>query len=134
MTNGLVWYSDIIIRYIFRHKINNNIELVSIMLLQIPFNHTDLSLFLETDLTLKRLGGQFDPPWRFSKTVFSMQRAKPYIILTSNFIMRCIFPQSFINVPDVFQTLWRLFSSVLTIFINFSDFLSFPCYKETISI
>lgn len=51
-----------------QHKYH--LELVSIMLLQIPCNHIDLSLFPETDLTLKTLRGQLTPPKDFPRLCF----------------------------------------------------------------
>ena len=40
--------------------------------------------------------------------------------------------QNFIEVPQVFQKIWRFSLSILTIFtIFFFDILTFSCYKET---
>ena len=42
-----------------------------------------------------------------------------------------IFSNNFIEIPQLVQKIWRFFSSILAIFINFSDFLTLPCYKKT---
>ena len=54
-------------------------------------------------LTLKRLGGQFDPlpPVVFQKTVFSKERVKPWFFVTFNVIIRHIFSENFIKIPQV---------------------------------
>ena len=53
-----------------------------------------------TFLTWKRLGG---PIWPllcgFSKTVFSMERAKPWFFVTFNIIIRETFPEDFNVIP-----------------------------------
>ena len=36
-----------------------------------------------------------------------------------------------LEIPEVIQKIWRFSPSILTILNNFSDFLTFPCYKET---
>ena len=66
-----------------------------------------------------------------SKTVPSRDRLKPWFFVTFNIIISLIFPENFIEISQVFQKIWRFSPSILTIFINFSDFLIFPCYKET---
>ena len=38
------------------------------------------------------------------------------------------------DFPENFIEIWRFSSSALSIFINFSDFLTFPCYLETNSL
>ena len=66
----------------------------------------------------------------FSKNVFSTERVKHCFFVTFNVISH-IFPESFIEIFQVVHKIWRFSSSVLAIFINFLDFLTFPCYKET---
>ena len=57
-----------------------------------------------SSLTLKRLGwGQFDPTCGFSKNVSSKEREKPWFFVTFNIIIRHIFPQNFIEIPQVVQ-------------------------------
>ena len=55
-------------------------------------------------LTLKRLGGQFDPlPLGFSKNVSSKEWMKPWFFVTFNIIISHIFPENFIEIPQVVQ-------------------------------
>ena len=62
------------------------------------------------NLTLKRLGGQFDPSCDFSKNVSFKERVKPW---------------KFIEIPQVVQKLWRISMSILAIFIDFHQFSGF---------
>ena len=78
--------------------------------------------------TLKSLGGQFDSPYSFSNNVFLKKRWNPGYFVTFSIIISHIFPENFIVIPQVVQKMWT-FS--LTISTHFSDFLTFPCYKET---
>ena len=49
-----------------------------------------------------------------------------------NIIVSHIFPENvIIKIPQVVQKIWRFSPSILTLFIYFSDFLTFPYYKET---
>ena len=59
-------------------------------------------------LTLKRLreggGGQFDPlPCGFSKIVSSKDRVQPWFFVTFNIMLKHIFPENFIEFPQVVQ-------------------------------
>ena len=55
----------------------------------------------------------------------------PWFFVTCNIIISHIFPENFIEVSEVVQKI-RIFSpSILTVLIDFLDFLTFPCYKET---
>ena len=55
-------------------------------------------------LTLERLGGQFDiPPCGVSKNVSSKERVKPCFFVIFNMIINHIFPENFIEIPQVFQ-------------------------------
>ena len=71
------------------------------------------------------------PPWGFSKNAFSGERVNPCFFVTFNIIASHIFPEDFIEIPQVIQKVLRFSSSILTIFIDFLNFLTFPCYKET---
>ena len=82
-------------------------------------------------LTLKWLGGQFDFLCSFSKNVSFREKVKPCFFVTFKIIISHIFTENFIETPEVVQKIWRFSLSILTIFINFSDFLTIPCYKET---
>ena len=76
-------------------------------------------------LTLKRQGvgeggsSQFDSPCGFSKNVSSKERVKPCycFFVIFNIMIGHIFPENFIETPQVFQMIWRIFLSVLAIFI-----------------
>ena len=48
-------------------------------------------------------GSQFDPPCDFSKIVSSKERVKPLFFVTFNIIIRHIFPENFIEIPQVIQ-------------------------------
>ena len=62
-------------------------------------------------LTLKRLGSRFDPPLPdpphplcgFLKNVSSKERVKPWFSVTFNIIISPIFPENFIEIPQVVQ-------------------------------
>ena len=83
-------------------------------------------------LTLKMLGDEFDPsPCGFSKNVFFRESMEPCFFVTFNILITHIFPETFIEIPQLVQKIWRFSSSILTIFINFSNFSTFPCCKET---
>ena len=41
-------------------------------------------------------------------------------------ILSHIFPENFIEISQIFQKIWRFSPSVLTMFINFLGFLTFP--------
>ena len=76
-------------------------------------------------------GGVNLTPCGFFKTVSSTERVKPWFFVTFNIIISHILPEHFIEISQVIQKIWRFSSSILTIFINFSDFFIFSCYKET---
>ena len=70
-------------------------------------------------------GGQFDtptPPCGFSNIVSSKLRVKPWFFVTFKIIIRHIFPEIFIEIPQVVQKLWRISLSILAIFIDFYQF------------
>ena len=54
--------------------------------------------------------------------------------VTFYIIISHIFPENFIEISQVVQKIWRFFQSILSVFIDFSDFLTFPCYRETIDV
>ena len=84
-------------------------------------------LWCNSVLTLKRLEGQFDPPCGFLKNVSSKESVKPCFFVTFNIIINHIFPENFNEIPRRVQKIWKFSSWILTIFTNFSDFLSFLC-------
>ena len=79
-------------------------------------------------LTLERLGGQ--SLWFFQKLIF-WKEGEAKVFLWLIIIIRHIFTENFIELPQVVQKIWGFSPSILIIFIDFSDFLTFPFYKET---
>ena len=77
------------------------------------------------NLTLKRLRGQFEPHRGFLKNVSSKARVKPWFFVTFSNILRHIFPENFIEFPQVVQKIRRNSLSILAIFINFHQFFEF---------
>ena len=81
-------------------------------------------------LTLKMLEVNLTPPVVFEKCVFQTKgEALSFVIF--KIIICHIIPENFIEIPHVLQKILRFSCLTLTIFINLSDFLTFPCYKET---
>ena len=70
-------------------------------------------------------GHHFEPRCSFLKIVSSKQRVKPWVFVTFKIIIRHIFPENFIEIPQVVQKLWRISLSILAIFINFYQFFGF---------
>ena len=64
----------------------------------------------------------FPPPLVFPKN---------YIFMTVKIIINHIFPEKFIEIRHIVQKIWKFCPSALTILIDFSDFPTFPSYKET---
>ena len=70
----------------------------------------------------------------FLKSVSSKERVKLSFFVVFNISIRRIFPENFIEIPQVVQKLCRISVPILAIFDNFHQFLGFfifPCYKET---
>ena len=89
-------------------------------------------------LSLNRLPGMSGSIWPpscgFSKNVSYRERVKLCFFVTFNIIISHIFPENFIEILKAFQKvqkIWRFSPSLLTIFINVLNFLTFPCYKKT---
>ena len=77
----------------------NNLKLVIRMILK-------LYCIVGKGLILKRLGGggsQFDSHRGFSKNVSSKERVKPWFFVIFNIMTVHIFPENFIETPQVFQ-------------------------------
>ena len=92
--------------------------------------------FITPLLTLKRLGsggggGQFEVLCCFPKKLYFRVRVKPCFFVTFNIIVSHIFPENFVDVSHIAQRIRRFSPSILTIFIDFSDFLNFSSRKET---
>ena len=67
----------------------------------------------------------------FPKMHLLERQGEPLLFGIFNIIISDTFPENFIEIPQVIQKIRRFSSSILTIFIFFSDFLTFPCCKET---
>ena len=79
----------------------------------------------------EKAGCQFEHHlWFFQKCVFQRKREALFLVIF-NTIISHIFPENFTKNPRLVQKIWRFSSSKLAIFINFFDFLTFPCCKET---
>ena len=63
------------------------------------------------------------------KCVFQ-RKDEARVFLSFNIIISHVFPENFIEISQFVQKIPRFSSSILTIFINFSDFFIFPCHKE----
>ena len=70
-------------------------------------------------------GSQFDPLCGFSKNVSSKAKVKPWFFVTFNIIKSHIFPENFIGISQVVQKIWRIYLSILAIFIDFHQFFLF---------
>ena len=86
--------------------------------------------------SLKGWGFQFDiRPLVFPKMYFLEREWDRvfffvFFYFSFNIIISHIFPENvIIKIPQVVQKIWRFSPSILTIFTNFSDFLTFPYYK-----
>ena len=66
----------------------------------------------------------------FPKMYF-LDRGRSVGFVTFNIIISHIFPENVIKIPIVVQKVLKFSPLILTIFINFSDFFKFPCYKES---
>ena len=75
--------------------------------------------------------GQFDlHPLQFFQKLSCRERVKPWNFVTFNITISHIFPKNFIEVPRVVLGKWKLSLSILTIFINFPNFLYFLVTKK----
>ena len=54
-------------------------------------------------------------PLRFFRNVFSRERLKLWFLVTFNIIIGYIFPENFIEIPQVVQKIWRISPSIFTI-------------------
>ena len=81
-----------------------------------------------TLLTLKRLGseqgegGQLDTPLWFFKNCIFLTEGETLVFYDFYIIIRHIFPENFIEIPQVVQKLWRIPLFILAIFNNFYQF------------
>ena len=62
------------------------------------------------------------PPCGFLKNVSSIERVEPWFFVTFNIILKHIFPENFIEFPQVVQKIWRNSLPILAIFVNFPQF------------
>ena len=63
-------------------------------------------------------GVSLTPPYSFSKNISSKERVKPWFFVTFDITIRHIFPENFIEIPQVVQKLRKIFLPILDIFIN----------------
>ena len=75
-------------------------------------------------------GDQFDPPCGFSKTVSSKERVKHCFFVTFNIIIRHVFPENFIEIPQVVQKIWRISLSAKSFFNKVAALRSAPLLKK----
>ena len=61
----------------------------------------------------------------FSKNATSKKKVKLWFFVTFNIIISHIFPENFIEIPQVVQNIWRSFLSILVILIDFHRFFGF---------
>ena len=64
-------------------------------------------------------------PLVFRKLYLLIRGWNPVFFVTFNSILKHIFPESFIEFPQVVQKIWRISLSILAIFINFPSFFGF---------
>ena len=76
-------------------------------------------------LTLKRLDRLF------LKRVLFTEKAKHWFLVTFNIITSHSFPENLAEIYEVVQKIWKFSASILTIFVDFSDYFIFPSSKET---
>ena len=85
-------------------------------------------------LTLKRWGEGVNLttlPWGCLKNVFFRERMKLWFFVTLLSInISHIFSENSIKMLQIIQKI-RFSSSISAVFINFPDFLIFPCYQKT---
>ena len=76
--------------------------------------------------SLVLLACQIDAPsCGFFKNVSSIERVEPWFFVTFNIILKDIFPENFIEFPQVVQKICRNTLSILANFINFNQFFEF---------
>ena len=63
--------------------------------------------------------------------IISGESVKPCFFCDFYYFSSLTFPENFIEISHIVQKIWRFFTLIFTIFINFSDFLTFPCYRKT---
>ena len=115
-------------------------ELISVILAKTNtlINSAYLSFYLPNKvhcLTLIRLGVSIwpsppSPMWFLQKCVF-WRNSKTLVFVTFDIVISHVFPENAIEISRVVQKIWRFSPSILTIFIDFSNFLTFICCKET---
>ena len=73
----------------------------------------------------------FNSPAVIFPKLYLLERGWSLVFMSYNIIISHIFPEKFTEITQVVQRIWRFSPSILTISINFLDFLTFPYYKET---
>ena len=67
----------------------------------------------------------------FSEKCVFYEKHKTLIFVTFNVIKSHIFTENVIEIHQAIQKIWRFSPSILLIFLDILDFLTFPCCKET---
>ena len=67
----------------------------------------------------------------FSQNISSSERLKPWFFVTFDIIISHIFNEITIEIFQVVQKMWKFSPSILTIFTNFLDILTFTSRKAT---
>ena len=83
-----------------------------------PFN---IWIWNVQNLTLERENSPCD----FSKNASFKERMKTCFFVTFNIILSHIFPENYIEFPQVVQKIWRVSVAILAIFIDFLHFFLF---------
>ena len=88
---------------------------------------------MEIFLILKMLGDNLTPPVFFFKDVSGKEIVNSWFLVTFSIIISHIIPESFTEIHQVVQKIWRLSLTKLASFINFSQFFGFfdICLSET---
>ena len=68
---------------------------------------------------------------KITHVVYAGERVKPWFFATLNIIIRHIFPENFSEITQFVYQIRRFSPLILTNVIDFLDFLTLPCYKET---
>ena len=88
-----------------------------------PSDVDQIWIFHSLSINPKTTGVEFDSHCGVFKTVFSRLEVNPWFLWLLK--LWHIFPENFIEIPQVIQKIWRFSLSILTNFINFLNFWHF---------
>ena len=83
------------------------------------------------DWRRKGRGVNLNPPEVFPKMYLPEREDGVLFFVTFNIIIIHTFAEIFIEILQFVQKIWRFSPSIFTAFVEFLDFLTFSCYKET---